>query len=60
MIEYVVWVWLGTAYKGNAIKVGEFATCDQGIQVAEEQYPDHIALHCITPDLTPPGGAKDD
>lgn len=55
MVEFIVWVWLETAYDGNAVKVGTFENCDIGSQVAQEQYPNHVAMHCITPDLTPPG-----
>jgi len=55
MFEFVVWVWLETAYDGYAIRVGEFENCEQGIKAAEAQYPNHVAMHCILPKYQPPG-----
>ena len=58
MKTFIVYVWLTVAYDGNPIVVGEFENCDQGRAMAENMYPEHKAMHCITPDLTPPGGIK--
>lgn len=58
MKTFIVYVWLTVAYDGNPIVVGEFENCDQGRAMAENMYPEHKAMHCITPDLTPPGGVK--
>ena len=56
MKSFIVYVWMIAAYNGNPIVVGEFENCDQGISTANNFYPGYVALHCITPDLTPPGG----
>ena len=40
----------------NIVKVGEFENCEQGIVTANNLYPGYVAMHCITPDLVPPGG----
>ena len=40
----------------DIVKVGEFENCEQGIATANNMYPEYVALHCITPDLVPPGG----
>ena len=54
---FVVYVWMTMAYQPwDIIKVGEFTSCDQGIIAANNLYPGHVAMHCITPNLTPPGG----
>jgi len=58
MKTFIVYVWLTVAYNGEPIVVGEFENCDQGRATAENMYPGHKAMHCITPDLTPPGGVK--
>lgn len=58
MKTFIVYVWLTVAYDGNPIVVGEFENCDQGRVMAENMYPEHKAMHCITPDLTPPGGVN--
>jgi hypothetical protein len=58
MKSFIVYVWMITAYSGDPIIVGEFENCDQGVATANSFYPDYVALHCITPDLTPPGGIK--
>lgn len=55
---YTVYVWNDTPYDGNPIVLGKFANCDQGRAMAENIYLEHKAMHCITPDLTPPGGIK--
>jgi len=55
---FIVYVWLTVAYNGEPIVVGEFENCDQGRAMAQDMYPEHKAMHCITPDLTPPGGIK--
>lgn len=55
---YTVYVWNDTPYDGNPIVVGKFANCEQGHAMVENMYPDAKAMHCITADLTPPGGIK--
>lgn len=55
MVEFIVYIWLSTPYNGNHIEVGRFTDCETGKQVAEEQYPEHKALHCILPEYLPPG-----
>jgi len=60
MKEYIVYVWLVAAYNGDPIIVGKFENCDVGMQVVTAEYPNAKAAHCITPDLTPPGGYKND
>jgi hypothetical protein len=57
MNAFVVYVWMTVAYMPwDIVKVGEFANCEQGIATANNLYPGYVALHCITPDLVPPGG----
>lgn len=56
MKTFIVYVWLVVAYNGNPVVVGEFENCEQGVVAAKNLYPELVALHCITPDLTPPGG----
>lgn len=56
---YTVYVWNDKPYDGNPIVVGKFANCDQGRAMVENMYPDAKATHCITADLTPPGGVKE-
>lgn len=56
---YTVYVWNDTPYDGNPIVVGKFANCDQGRVMAENIYPEHKAMHCITADLTHPGEIKE-
>jgi len=56
MKTFIVYVWMVVAYNGQPIVVGEFENCDQGIASANNLYPGYVAMHCITSDLTPPGG----
>ena len=58
MIEFIVYVWLNTAYDGNPIVVGKFENCEQGMMVVKNTYPNAKAAHCILPEYTPPGGKK--
>lgn len=58
MKTFIVYVWMVVAYNGEPIVVGEFENCDQGVIAAKTQYAGHVAMHCITSDLTPPGGVK--
>lgn len=55
MIEFIVWVWLGSAYDTPPIKVGHFENCTEGARVSRELYPDQVAMHCILPIYNPPG-----
>jgi len=58
VLTFIVYVWMAVPYNGYPIVVGEFATCEQGMAAVHNLYPKAKAAHCITPDLTPPGGIK--
>ena len=58
MKEYIVYAWIIAAYNGDPVIVGKFENCGEGMHTVEVMYPDAKAAHCITPDLTPPGGYK--
>lgn len=58
MKMFIVYVWMAVAYNGEAVRVGEFKTCDEGVAVANELYKGYVALHCIMPEYQPPGGVK--
>lgn len=59
MVEFIVYAWLSVPYNGDPVVVGKFENCDQGMIMVENLYPEAKAVHCITSNLTPPGGVKE-